>query len=744
MMPSVYDETISPPIEGSQAVAQAESLAALKSSENLSRRASKRFSAYTSNSILTAGISGNDSARRGSPARNVEGSASRELSMVMSGGEDSRGSNGSGRKKGKGSERSPPPKLPPFPSATTLDAMTKSTSNSSLVDVKARTPTIIGEGDSELESAYDKFRKAAGSPASSLVAPPLSAVFSDGATPFTSAISSPIPSEVSPPFQQTSAHLSTASESAQSPLLEPEYPIQIFLQIGQDVKKVKLEEQSTLAGLRAMFVEKFQYHPGLEDFPTIYLMDPVVNVRYELEDLSEVRMRSIVSLNIDTVQQVKSHIDSGLSNLATDLKDLRSTLNAMRRASIPPPPLPFSSPVPRSPSPTAMRTKTPSNQQFQSVAQKVLAMKTNSPSIGSALDREGAGFAPPTTSTSEQASGSIVSTAAAPSTSLLPPLPVSKGTSDIIVSLKSQHNEVQSLRREISVLRQIFSDFTSSAKSMISNSRSQNSQVQSLAVVKTSAERSFLEAAQEKLESESISLIRDCDEVQDRVDALKHDIVNNQVRPPPSLIPSIRSALEKVKKSRLELADWVVGSKGDWKATWMAELNRVVEEQQILVNHEATLSELELDLMDATSALGDIEKVASAMKGAGRTRRDFTPPINQEHRGLSTVLLEVKGRAATTDGNRRLEGIAEMERRRELENANRTDEFADELGGFVAGNRLKKSGGYEEAERIRELKAAAALKAGYGKVVPSVPIIPATSSLSSSTASPTEPPPSSA
>ena len=279
---------------------------------------------------------------------------------------------------------------------------------------------------------------------------------------------------------------------------------------------------------------------------------------------------------------------------------------------------------------------------------------------------------------------------------------------------------------------------------MISASRTQNSQVQSLAIVKTSAERAFLEAAQEKLESESISLIRDCDEVQDRVDALKHDIVNNQVRPPPSLIPSIRSALEKVKKSRLELTDWVVGSKGDWKATWMAELNRVVEEQQVLVNHEATLSELELDLMDATSALGDIEKVASAMKGAGRTRRDFTPPINQDHRGLSTVLLEVKGRATTTDGNRRLEGIAEMERRRELENANRTDEFADELGGFVAGNRLKKSGGYEEAERIRKLKAAAALKAGYGKVVPSVPILPSTSTLSSANASPTEPPPSSA
>lgn len=79
-----------------------------------------------------------------------------------------------------------------------------------------------------------------------------------------------------------------------------EFPLSIYLQIERNVKKVKLEEMPTIAKLRVLFIEKFQYNPGLDDFPAIYLRDSKVGVEYELEDLAEVKEGSLLSLNIDS------------------------------------------------------------------------------------------------------------------------------------------------------------------------------------------------------------------------------------------------------------------------------------------------------------------------------------------------------------------------------------------------------------------------------------------------------------
>lgn len=75
----------------------------------------------------------------------------------------------------------------------------------------------------------------------------------------------------------------------------------IFLQLGRDMKKAKLEEptQSTFAALRMLFTEKFAYNPGMSDFPAIYLRDPKSGIQYELEDLEEVKDGSVLSLNIE-------------------------------------------------------------------------------------------------------------------------------------------------------------------------------------------------------------------------------------------------------------------------------------------------------------------------------------------------------------------------------------------------------------------------------------------------------------
>jgi hypothetical protein len=48
-----------------------------------------------------------------------------------------------------------------------------------------------------------------------------------------------------------------------------------------------------------LFIEKFQYNPGMDDFPNIYIKDPYTGVLYELEDLSEVTNNSVLALNIE-------------------------------------------------------------------------------------------------------------------------------------------------------------------------------------------------------------------------------------------------------------------------------------------------------------------------------------------------------------------------------------------------------------------------------------------------------------
>ena len=75
--------------------------------------------------------------------------------------------------------------------------------------------------------------------------------------------------------------------------------ITAFLQLGREVKKVKVEKGISFSSLRVLFVDKFSYNPGLENFPAIYIRDPSSGVQYELEDTDEVKEKCLLSLNIE-------------------------------------------------------------------------------------------------------------------------------------------------------------------------------------------------------------------------------------------------------------------------------------------------------------------------------------------------------------------------------------------------------------------------------------------------------------
>lgn len=83
---------------------------------------------------------------------------------------------------------------------------------------------------------------------------------------------------------------------------EPTSPSQnmtIFLQVGRQVKKVTMDPVYSFSALRVLFVDKFSYNPGQGNFPEIYIRDPSSGVQYELEDVTEVKDKCLLSLNIE-------------------------------------------------------------------------------------------------------------------------------------------------------------------------------------------------------------------------------------------------------------------------------------------------------------------------------------------------------------------------------------------------------------------------------------------------------------
>ncbi len=88
----------------------------------------------------------------------------------------------------------------------------------------------------------------------------------------------------------------------------------LFLQYRSKVKKFVLPEgydDLSIGRLQLAFIEKFSWNTQLNgaDLPDIYIQDPVSGVRHELEELSDIKDRTVLVLNVEPLDEVKKHID---------------------------------------------------------------------------------------------------------------------------------------------------------------------------------------------------------------------------------------------------------------------------------------------------------------------------------------------------------------------------------------------------------------------------------------------------
>lgn len=244
---STNDRSSPPPIDAAQAPVVANSLAALKQSDTFGRRASKRFSNYNIQKMSLSGRHGSvRNANRRSLAVDSSQLTTGELAALAE------------------VDESSPHEQTEFPKSR--DSSQSSARNRVITPVEETLPPLP---------------------------PVLEEVHIKATQPISSDSEHADSAEGSGQMPTDRVHLRSSPSSSQSTTMT------VFLQVGRVVKKTTIEPGLTFSTLRVLFVDKFSYSPGKDNFPAIYIRDPSSGIQYELEDVDEVKSGCLLSLNIE-------------------------------------------------------------------------------------------------------------------------------------------------------------------------------------------------------------------------------------------------------------------------------------------------------------------------------------------------------------------------------------------------------------------------------------------------------------
>ncbi|KAF8943444.1 Bud site selection protein 6 [Haplosporangium gracile] len=487
----------------------------------------------------------------------------------------------------------------------------------------------------------------------------------------------------------------SAPTHSEQPAAEPaETSLTLFLQVGKSVKKTKFEGELTHSGLRMLFMEKFQYNPGQEDFPTIYVKDPQTNIHYELESLVDVKQNAFLSLNVDDLENIQRRMDQGFASLTKELHDIRKAQEALEMA----------------------RHKQATAAAAAAAASALVAANTperNNASAGSE---------------NPQALRSMVQkvmakTKALPATTATPATPVQSKAS--VAELKAYQEEVQTLRRDLGVVRQLYSELQSETKMMLGNLAGYTSKIRKQALDAPVSSRMIIETGKVKLDKKSEDLTNKIEDLQDVVDDMKINVTQRRGRPSESSMTFVDKQCEQIDKDIAELSDYIQTIRPSWKKTWEVELQTIVKEQMFLKEQEALLEDLKEDRSSLLQTLGNLKKLTELQVktgGSGSKEYVFQPVVDEDFEGLKTVMEEVK--MIEPDSNKRLKAMAQMEKLRHIELSSRIDEFEEELTTFVGASKLRKTGGALEVERQRQQRDSENLKAMFAAKKTVEPLVP--------------------
>jgi chromosome segregation ATPase len=274
--------------------------------------------------------------------------------------------------------------------------------------------------------------------------------------------------------------------------------------------------------------------------------------------------------------------------------------------------------------------------------------------------------------------------------------------SKLVTDIRGYFDEVQNVRRDLAVLKQIYAEYGTQHKDLLATLRAQIDRVKTLAATQPSAGRAFIEAGKKKLDTRSQDLLTKVEALMDTVEVMRDDVTVRRMRPLPGKLAEMRKEIEDAQTEMQDLRVYINTVRPSWKKTWSNELQNVVEEERFLKHQEEMLHELAEDHRDLSDMFDIIDELmkkqpsASTSRGSGTKvgLKEYVPPEpDASHEGLSTVLSEVQSLAVDPEKRLRAIALAEKARDKELADRKNDDAFAAELGGFVDGKMLKKTGG---------------------------------------------------
>lgn len=460
----------------------------------------------------------------------------------------------------------------------------------------------------------------------------------------------------------------------QSP--QPGKELTLFLQYKSQIKKFLLPEGSddlSMARLQLAFIEKFAWntHNNGNDLPEIYIQDPVSGVRHELEDLRDVKDRSVLVLNVEVLDEVKRHIDEGLGGLRKMVEGVRNAVDGQQS--------------------DLQRV----SERQQDTAREMARLSIN-PKVNSAPTRS-----------FEKPKVNGIQPLTSPKAQKIP---------------ANQITGIQDLRQDLAVVRQTFSSLVSDLNSSMATVQSNASSIKTMAIERVlpgldaSTGRAYVNSGKKSLGEESENIVNRVDDLQDIVEDLRKDVVMRGVRPLPRQLETVSKSISTATADLKKMQEFLRREKPLWTKIWEKELELVCNDRDLLTMQEELATDLEDDLDKATqtfalveqatkqqnlqSGQGNAVSLRSTSKGLAAISSD---QVMDPMKAKDGVLGEV--RALRPNHETRLEAIerAEKARQRELE-TRREGEFTKELGSFVEEGKLKKSGGVEEAERLRKAK----------------------------------------
>ena len=283
---------------------------------------------------------------------------------------------------------------------------------------------------------------------------------------------------------------------------------------------------------------------------------------------------------------------------------------------------------------------------------------------------------------------------------------------------KEDDKTVKDIQYELGKIKQVHNINRSHINQTIFNILQKVDKFKSLSFsAKDSSNRVYMEKSQTELGDLSDTLLSKVDDLQDVIEIMRKDVAERRSQPAKKKLETVSKDLESAQAGLLKLQEFVDTEKPHWKKTWEAELDKVCEEQQFLTLQEELILDLKEDLGKALETF-DLIKLCCEEQEKNPLRSKSNPILPIMRPGTFNQVREqvmVAVQSLNPDHDGRVEAIDKAEKMWEMERKLKaSNEFDDELENFVGNSNLKKSGGFEEIERIRKQKDEENLRAYFG------------------------------